>query len=74
MSTRDRQKIFLGSRAPLIREADSLTAIYEPIVWTVILCVIHRRQNPLDPSVGETIDGVWIANYTYRTLIERRCK
>jgi hypothetical protein len=27
--------MFLGSKARLVRRADNLTAIYEPIVWTV---------------------------------------
>jgi hypothetical protein len=27
--------MFLGSKVRLVRKADNLTAIYEPIVWTM---------------------------------------
>jgi hypothetical protein len=36
MSTGNITKVmFLGSEVRLVREADNLTAIYEPIVWTM---------------------------------------
>jgi hypothetical protein len=30
-----KKKTFLGSKVRLVRGADNLTAIYEPIVWTM---------------------------------------
>jgi hypothetical protein len=35
MGIRSRLLMFLGCKARPVRRADNLTAIYEPIVWTV---------------------------------------
>jgi hypothetical protein len=50
MSTRNIKIImFLGSKVRLVRGADNLTAIYEPIVWQCGILNISQPYRPPRP-------------------------